>query len=309
MMSGTVPDFVLYLPVALAIIGIIYGIFVALSIFKKSEGTAKMIKISGSIREGADAYLKRQFRTIALFAVALAIVVYLALGPLVAIAFVVGAVALLIVAVLVFGSGALFSQSHKYVLFFNGSVKGLSVGAPVIFRGVKIGNVVSINLVYDEQTQDVLIPVVIEVELSRVMGIAEKPGYPDYVKFIKQGLRAKLEIQNFITGQLMIALDFYPDKPAKFYGIMKNYPELPALPISPDIFHVMDDIPVKEITVNLEQAVAGINRLVNSEGISELGKTLKEVTNSARSFGLFAEYLEQHPEALLKGKSVPKGEK
>ena len=219
-------------------------------------------------------------------------------------AFVLGGAALLITAVLVFGSGALFRQSDKYVLFFNGSVKGLSVGAPVIFRGVKIGNVVSINLVYDEQTQEVLIPVVIDVELSRVMGIPEQPGYPDYAKFIKQGLRAKLEIQNFITGQLMIALDFYPDKPAKFYGIIQSYPELPALPISPDIFQVMDDIPVKEITVNLEQAVAGINRLVNSEGISELDKTLKEVTNSARSFGLFVEYLEQHPEALLKGKSV-----
>lgn len=223
-------------------------------------------------------------------------------------AFVVGGVALLITAVLVFGSGALFRQADKYVLFFNGSVKGLSVGAPVIFRGVKIGNVVSISLVYDEQTQEVLIPVVIDVELSRVMGIPEKPGYPDYAKFIKQGLRAKLEIQNFITGQLMIALDFYQDKPAKFYGIMQSYPELPALPISPDIFQVMDEIPVKEITMNLGQAVAGMNRLLNSEGISELDKTLKEVTNSARSFSLFIEYLEQHPEALLKGKSVSKGE-
>ncbi|MDO8662897.1 MAG: MlaD family protein [Candidatus Omnitrophota bacterium] len=223
-------------------------------------------------------------------------------------AFVVGGVVLLIVAILVFGSGALFRQSDKYVLFFNGSVKGLSVGAPVIFRGVKIGNVVSINLVYDEQTQEVLIPVVIDVELSRVMGIPEMPGYPDYTKFIKQGLRAKLEIQNFITGQLMIALDLYPNKPGKFYGIIKSYPELPALPISPDIFQVMDDIPIKEITVNLGQTLAGINRLVNSEGISELDKTLKELTNSARFFGLFAEYLEQHPEALLKGKSLPKGE-
>ncbi|MFH0854961.1 MAG: MlaD family protein [Candidatus Omnitrophota bacterium] len=222
-------------------------------------------------------------------------------------AFVLGAVALLIVAVLVFGSGALFKQSDKYLLFFNGSVKGLSVGAPVIFRGVKIGNVVSINLIYDGQTQEVLIPVVIDIELSRVMGFPEKPGYPDYAKFIKQGLRAKLEIQNFITGQLMIALDFYPDKPEKFYGIIKSYPELPALAISPDIFEMMDDIPVKEITVNLEQAVAGINRLVNSEGVSEFGKTLREVTNSARSFGLLVEYLEQHPEALLKGKPIPRG--
>jgi len=223
-------------------------------------------------------------------------------------AFVVGALALLIAAVLVFGSGQIFRQSDKYVLFFNGSVKGLSVGAPVIFRGVKIGNITSISLIYDDKTQDVLIPVIVDIELSRVMGIPEKPGYPDYMRFIKQGLRAKLEIQNFITGQLMIALDFYPDRPEKFYGIIKGYPELPALPISPDIFQVMDDIPVKEITTNLAEAVVGINRLVNSEGISELHKTLKEVTRSARSFNLLAEYLEQHPEALLKGKSAHKGE-
>lgn len=223
-------------------------------------------------------------------------------------AFVVGAVGLFIAAILVLGSGELFRQSDKYVMFFNGSVKGLSVGAPVIFRGVKIGNVVKINLIYDEKTQEVLIPVIIDVELSRVMGIPEMPGYPDYSRLVKQGLRARLEIQNFITGQLMISLDFFPDKPEKLYGIMKGYPELPALPISPDIFEVMDDIPVKEITVNLEQAVAGINRLVNSEGISEVRKAVREVTNSARSFNLLAEYLEQHPEALFKGKPVSKGE-
>ena len=91
-MPGTMPDIVLYLPVALAIIGIAYGIFVALSIFKKSEGTEKMKKISMAIREGSDAYLSRQFRTIVVFAVVLTILVYLTLGSLVAIAFVVGAV-------------------------------------------------------------------------------------------------------------------------------------------------------------------------------------------------------------------------
>jgi len=223
--------------------------------------------------------------------------------------FVVGAAGLLIASILVFGSGKIFSQSDKYVLFFDGSVKGLSVGAPVIFRGVKIGNVSAVSLTYDLKTQEVLIPVVIDIELSRIKGIPEAPGYPNYEAFIKQGLRAKLEVQNFITGQLMIGLDFYPQRPQKLYGLTSDYPELPALPISPDIFEVMDDIPIKEITVNLEQAVAGINRIVNSEGISQMGKALREVTSSARSFGLFVEYLEQHPEALLKGKSVPKGEK
>ena len=148
--------------------------------------------------------------------------------------FVVGAVVLLVIAILVFGSGALFKQTDKYIVFFDGSVKGLAVGAPVIFRGVKIGNVSSIDLAYNEGTKSVLIPVVIDVELSRVKGVPEKFGYPDYLRFVQEGLRAKLEIQNFITGQLMLAFDFYPENPQKIYNIVKNYPELPALPISPD---------------------------------------------------------------------------
>ncbi len=70
----------------------------------------------------------------------------------------------------------------------------------------------------------------------------------------------------------------------------------------------MNEIPIKEITSNLAQAVTGINRLVNSEGIAGLDKTIREITQSARSFGLLVEYLELHPEALLKGKSITKGE-
>jgi len=222
--------------------------------------------------------------------------------------FVVGAVALLVIAVTVFGSGVFLKRSDKYVLFFNGSIKGLSVGAPVNFRGVKIGNVSDISLLYDSNSENVLIPVIIDVELARVKGAPDKLGYPDYKKLIDEGLRARLEIQNFITSQLMLTFDFYPDKPAKMYDIIRDYPELPTLPISPDIFEVMDEIPVKEIAEDLKQAVSGINRLVNSKGISELDKTLNEITQAARSIHLFVEYLEQHPEAFLKGKPIPKGE-
>jgi paraquat-inducible protein B len=223
-------------------------------------------------------------------------------------AFVVGAVALLAIAIMVFGSGALFKQSDKYVLFFDGSIKGLSEGAPVIFRGVKIGNVSKIGLVYDTKEKRVLIPVVIDVELSRVKGVPDKLGYPDYKKLVEEGLQAKLEIQNFISGQLMIGFDFYPNRPVKTYGIIKDYPELPALPISPDIFEAMNDIPIKKIANDLEQTVSAINRLVNSEGIAELYTTLRELTQAARSTRLLAEYLEQHPEALLRGKAIFKGE-
>ncbi len=222
--------------------------------------------------------------------------------------FVVGAVALLVAAILIFGSGAFFRQSDKYIVFFDGSVKGLVAGAPVNFRGVKIGTVTSIDLAYDKEAKEVLIPVVIDVELSRVNGVPETLGYPDYEKFIQDGLRAKLEVQNFLTGQLMLGFDFYPKNQKKMHNLSKAYPELPALPISPDIFEIMNEIPIKEITTNLAQAVTGINRLVNSEGITDLDKTFREITQSARSFSLLLEYLELHPEALLKGKSITKGE-
>ena len=92
-MGISIPDWALYAPIVLAIIGIAYGAFVMLSIFKRKEGTAKMIEISAAIREGADAYLSRQFKTVALFAVLLFIVIYAVLGPLVAIAFAIGAIA------------------------------------------------------------------------------------------------------------------------------------------------------------------------------------------------------------------------
>lgn len=221
-------------------------------------------------------------------------------------AFVVGAVVLSIIAIVVLGSGILFQRSDKYVLYFDGSVKGLSVGAPVIFKGVKIGNVSEMSLVYDPKTKDVLIPVVIDVELAHVKGVPEDLGYPDYILLVQQGLRARLEVQNFITGQLMLAFDFYPEKPAKFYDITKRYPELPALPISPDIFEIMNEIPLKEISNNLDQTVAGVNKLVNSEAFYQLGRAVQEVTQTARAIRLFVDYLELHPEALLKGKPVPK---
>ena len=222
--------------------------------------------------------------------------------------FVVGAIVLFVAAILAFGSGNLFKQSDKYVIFFDGSVKGLSVGAPVIFRGVRIGSVKDIYLLFDPNTKDVLISVVIDVELSRVQGAPEVIGYPPYGTFIKKGLRARLEVQNFITGQLMLAFDFYSDKPAILYNIPNQYPELPALPISPDIFEVMNDLPIKEISVNLEKTTAGISKLINSEGFYGIKNMVQEMSQAARSIRLFVEYLEMHPEAFLKGKSNPKGE-
>jgi len=220
--------------------------------------------------------------------------------------FVVGALVLLMCSIVVFGSGELFKRTNKFVLYFDGSVKGLAIGAPVMFRGVSIGTVKDISLIYDSKAGTVMLPVIVEIQQGRIKGT---PSFSDLVsdkKMIELGLRGKLEIQSFLTGQLMIAFDFYPNQPAKLRGILKGYPELPTLPTSPDIFDVMDELPIKEIAKNLDDASKGINKLVNSSAISgsfyDLQNTLLETKEAMHSVSLLAEYLEQHPESLLKGK-------
>ena len=95
-------------------------------------------------------------------------------------AFVVGAVVLAVVGVIVFGSGKMFQEVDKYVLYFEGSVKGLNVGAPVTFRGVKIGSVTGISLRANPENLEVRIPVVIEIEKGRIERTVDMPiGGPE----------------------------------------------------------------------------------------------------------------------------------
>ena len=222
--------------------------------------------------------------------------------------FVIGAMILLLMGIVIFGSGSLFKRTDKFVLYFDGSVKGLSIGAPVMFRGVSIGVVKDISLIYDAKAGTIMLPVIVEIEQGRIKGAPSfgEPGGDK--KMIALGLRGKLEVESFLTGQLMISFDFYPGRSTQLRGILKQYPELPTLPISPDIFEIMDEIPIKEIARDLGATARGMDRLVNASDLSgiffELRDTLRETNSAMRSFGLLSEYLEQHPESLLKGKGL-----
>ena len=175
-----------------------------------------------------------------------------------------------------------------------------------MFRGVSIGTVKDISLIYDSKAGTIMLPVIVEIEQGRIKGTPSFGDLGGDKKMIALGLRGNLEVQSFLTGQLMISFDFYPDKPAKLRGILKGYPELPTLPTSPDIFEIMNEIPIKEIAKNLEATSKGINKLVNSSEIPrslyDLQGTLQETKEAMHSVSLLAEYLEQHPESLLKGK-------
>jgi paraquat-inducible protein B len=195
--------------------------------------------------------------------------------------FVVGAISLLVAAVLVLGGGRLFRKTFKVVMFFEGSIKGLNIGSPVMFRGVKIGSVTDINLILSTKDLSLRIPVVAELDLERwVLTGGERRDPRRLKQLIDRGLRAQLQTQSFVTGQLLIALDFFPDKPARYDGTVKEYPEIPTMPTTLEaLSKTLEELPLKEIVTKLELAIDGIQKLVNSpetrESLESLNHTLK----------------------------------
>ncbi len=263
-----------------------------------------------------------------------------------------------------------YVRKKRYVMYFDGSVRGLQVGAPVEFRGIKLGEVVDIATEYDPKTLNVRIPIVIEVEPERLAStkvVESSEGthgkYGLAKRMLDRGLRAKLEVGSLLTGQLYIDLDFYPDLPHKKLVLTGKYPELPTVPSTMDQFKStatsllaqIRHLPLEEIANELLGTVKGLNRLSNSPGLANavndldatLGEfrrlarhtgkdvdklavsaedtlraarsaleiadpgtpaganvatTLEELAAAARSIRVLADYLAQHPEALVKGK-------
>lgn len=190
-------------------------------------------------------------------------------------AFVVGAVALTLIGILIFGSGRMFRNTQKCIMFFDGSVKGLNVGAGVDFRGVKVGSVTDINVQFDRRDLSVRIPVIAEIEPDRIVQVhgGEKKtprqaqtGTKKIVAVLtERGLRAQLRMQSFVTGQLYVDLDFYPDKPARYVEESPKYPELPTIPSNlEELSRTLEKLPLEEIANKLTAAIEGIEKFVNS---------------------------------------------
>ncbi len=197
-------------------------------------------------------------------------------------AFITGAVVLAVAAVIIFGSGRFFTKTFINVMYFHGSVKGLSAGSPVLFRGVRIGSVKNIELRYDGRDLTFLIAVLAEFDPRRMVYIGHAPGTEHTEELIKKGLRARLELQSMVTGQLAINLDFFPDKPVVLLGIDTRYPEIPTIASEIDEFlNTAEQIPLRELAQKAMDALEGINRIVNSPkvatGLDALSESLQEV--------------------------------
>ena len=211
--------------------------------------------------------------------------------------FVVAAIVMLVAAVLIFGSGKFFRERTQYVAFFEGSVRGLRIGAPVMFRGVTIGEVTDISLVYHMQDTSFEIPVIITLYPDKIVGMGiemteQTPAEEDreWQQILEQGFRAQLEMQSLVTGQLMIEMDFHKDSPMKLYGIkdLKLGPDVKEIPTIKsglqELTKKIEQIPLEDIAADLRSSLRGINEFVNSP---EFGKSLhyfKQVLRDARNF-------------------------
>jgi paraquat-inducible protein B len=231
-------------------------------------------------------------------------------------AFIVGATVLVVVGVLLFGSVKIFSQQKKFVLFFEDSVKGLSIGAPVDFRGVKVGSVTDMKIVLDEKDLSLRIPVFVEIKPERfsyggtaneLKQMIETKGTKDFVSLlIDQGLRAQLVMQSFVTGQLGIHLDFFPDKPVRLVGAEPDYKEIPTVESSlSEIAKTLQNIPVADIAEKVSKTLDGIEKLVNSPDLEQTIVALRQTVNAAN---LLLQNLDGQVKPLATGAGLTLGE-
>jgi paraquat-inducible protein B len=182
----------------------------------------------------------------------------------------------------------IYSTKNYFVLLFEESVRGLSAGAPVEFRGIPIGQVVEIKSEVDFKAGKVKIPVIAAVEPERITLLGK---LPEGVRretlaehFIERGLRAQLRTGNLLTGQNYVALDFFPNaKPAALVrGGRYGYPEFPTTPTQLEeigtkisqLVAKLDKIPIEEIGKDLSATIKGASRIANSPELLETVKSL-----------------------------------
>jgi paraquat-inducible protein B len=181
-----------------------------------------------------------------------------------------------------------YTTKNYFVLLFEESVRGLSPGAPVEFRGIPIGQVVDIKSELDFKMNKIKIPVIVAAEPERI-SLADKlpegvtrENMVDYL--VEKGLRAQLRTGNLLTGQNYVALDFFPNaKPAKLVRAGRfGHTEFPTTPTQLEeigtkvsqLVAKLEKIPLDEIGQDLSATIKGARRIANSPELMETVKSL-----------------------------------
>jgi paraquat-inducible protein B len=215
--------------------------------------------------------------------------------------FVVGSIVLAISALAVLGSGSLFKKSHRFICFFQGSLNGLKVGAPVKVRGVEIGSVAEIRLRPDRSDGQFKsgtgafngLPVILDIDESQLKargGSGESLKPQELRNLIERGLRAQLGTESLLTGLLYIEVDLHPGTPLNLMlePGSGRYLEIPTIPT--DLQQVqetamkalakLDKVDVVRLTESITDAGIAATNLMNSPDIRA---TLASLQNATRN--------------------------
>jgi len=180
-----------------------------------------------------------------------------------------------------------FTKKITFILFFEGSVRGLNVGAPVEFKGIKVGSVKDIRLEFDNRDTSFRIPVLIDIEPERVIARGQAKDtspYETLKNLVDRGLRAQLQTGSLLTGQLFVELDMHPGTPVRLVNEEVPFPELPTIPAELEqmttslksILAKLEKVDMEKISTELMGSLQGAKQLINNPGLQNSANDLKE---------------------------------
>ena len=222
--------------------------------------------------------------------------------------FVVGAVVLVVVGILLLGSGQFLQDKLTYVLYFGSSIEGLQRGAPVNFRGVKVGTVSDIVVEFDINNAEYSARTPVYIQLT-IGGMREVGGNMDASLgaqgvmdlLVERGLRASLKSQSFVTGQLAVEFDFHPGTPVRLRGFSKDVPELPTIQSDFEAITAtatqtakrIGALPLEDLFVQLQNMALGLQNMLKDLEAANLGTSFKSAVTVVEQNGIELQQLLQ----------------
>ena len=196
-------------------------------------------------------------------------------------AFIVGAIVLIFIALIFFSGGRLFSKKEKVIMYFEGSVQGLQIGAPVKLKGVVLGEITDIQINFQNDDKTIVTAVTADLVMKRINSKGASVKGEFFTEAIKNGMRAQLNFQSFLTGLLYVELDFYPESPAKLYGLQTDYRELPTIATQfEELSKSFAEMDIKGMVTHIDEFAIELNKIIKT---GEIQATIKSVNRAAIS--------------------------
>ena len=202
--------------------------------------------------------------------------------------FIVAGLALLLVTIVGLAGNRLFTTKERAVMHFSGSVYGLQVGAPVVFRGVRVGSVSSIEVFYDRGSDRFSIPVVVELDGDAVSGLDGKPADYDVAlalpALVQRGLTAQLSMQSLLTGLLYVDLDLRPQRTGVLRGGYRDLTEIPTTATTIQAFrNQIDGMDFRRMAEDLSAIAASARAVVAGPQLTQAMNDLTEITGNVKT--------------------------